>query len=170
MTNEQLFRRAMHSLAVNFGRDLDTDSLEVYWRALKGCGVTDDEFATAVTLALRQDLTMPPIARLLVLARPETDAHAEGVRVFGLIDTCRSYNPAVGEYVSSVKVLSQFGQAAHDAFMAIGGKVTWAGGTPHHRLRDFLTVYEAETAIWRRDSTMARISGPRAKALPAVTQ
>src|SRR5512138_1523016 len=85
MTDETLFRRAMHALAVNFNREMDGDVLQVYWRALNGVQISDAEFAAAVTLAIRQDQHMPPIARLIALARPESDVRSEAVSVFGKI-------------------------------------------------------------------------------------
>lgn len=165
MTDETLFRRAMHALAVNFNRDLDGDVLQVYWRACKGVEMTDAEFAAAVTLAIRQETMMPPVARLLALARPESDVRSEALRVFGQITQCTAHNPAAGEYVSRTLVQQRLGDAAVAAFDAIGGKQTWASD-PQHRLRDFVTVYEHERAIERRNALA--VSQRRPPALPGV--
>lgn len=151
MTDETLFRRAMHALAVNFNRELDSDVLQVYWRALNSVTMTDAEFAAAVTLAVRQEKQMPPIARLIELARPEHDVRAEALSAFGKIARCTTHNPASGEYVSRALVLQRLGAIAVTAFDAVGGSRTWASD-PQHRLRDFVTVYEHERAVEQRQA------------------
>lgn len=160
MISDNTLAAGLRRIAARHGRDVSPDMVRAYRGDLHD--LTDEEFLVAVKRSGRECETWPSPAVLLRLARPEGDAHAEGVRVFGQIARCTTYNPAVGDYVSAQRVADELGVPAYRAFIAIGGKDTWADGSPQHRLRDFLAVYEQEIATQRRDNALAQITATRA--------
>jgi len=166
---EERFAKGMKALGIAFGREVSDDVSKLYFGLLKG--LTDAQWNRAVTHALTHERFFPPPAVLIEAAGANASQEpilAEAGRALDAVIECRTYSAEAGALWSQREIRERLGDAAADAFVAVGGggRLRWITeeGRPF-LVRDFTAAYLEARKAGRRALPPAP---PPRPALPAA--
>jgi hypothetical protein len=151
---EDRFAKGMKALGVAFGRETGDDVSKLYFGLLKR--LTDEQWNRAVTHALTHERFFPPPAVIIEAAGAngaQEPMLAEAGRALDAVIECRTYSPECGAIWSLRDIRERLGDAAADAFVAVGGgsRLQWITeeGRPF-LVRDFTAAYLEARKMGRR--------------------